>query len=136
VPASSRAAIEIARGHDGDARRRALANHARQLRARVGRPGAPSESPIAPVLVATSREVMERTARLLARGLYVAGHPAADRARRHRAPPREPEAAHTSAQVEQLVDACVIDSESRWIHRSGPPRDVAPFTQMGEWERS
>ena len=103
VPAASRAALDIVRGAEGDDRRRTLASHARQLRARVRGVGGEPTSAIAPVMIGDDREAMRCTERLLADGLFVQGI----------RPPTVPpgtarlrvglSARHTSAQLEQLA---------------------------------
>jgi 8-amino-7-oxononanoate synthase len=73
VPAAAVAAIEIARGAEGDTRRAMLARNARRLRALVRRvEGAPA-SPIAPILIGDDRGAMRCTDRLLAEGIFVQG---------------------------------------------------------------
>jgi 8-amino-7-oxononanoate synthase len=105
VPAASRAALEIVRGSEGDERRRTLASQARRLRKLVRHAGGAPMSAIAPILIGGDREAMACMERLLAAGLFVQGI----------RPPTVPtgtsrlrvslSAAHTGAQLEQLVRA-------------------------------
>ena len=105
VPAASRAALEVARGSDGDRRRRTLAAHARRLRSLVRRAGGAPTSPIAPIVIGDDRQVMQCTEMLLASGLFVQGI----------RPPTVPvgtarlrvglSAAHSVGQVEELGHA-------------------------------
>lgn len=73
IAAASRAALDIVRGTEGDARRRTLAAHARRLRAVVAAGGGAAESPIVPILVGDDRRVMELSARLLEERVFVQG---------------------------------------------------------------
>lgn len=73
VAAATLASLAIVRGGEGDARRAALAGHARRFRARVPAAGGASTSAIAPILVGDDREVMRWTAELLAAGVFVQG---------------------------------------------------------------
>lgn len=73
IPASTRAAIEIVRGAEGEERRRTLARHARWLRELVPGAGGAPDSAIAPILVGDDREVMRISARLLEDKLLVLG---------------------------------------------------------------
>jgi 8-amino-7-oxononanoate synthase len=73
VPAAARAAVEIVRSSDGDARRTTLANHARRLRARVAGIGGAMTSAIAPLVIGDDRAAMRCTERLLGAGLFVQG---------------------------------------------------------------
>lgn len=73
IAAATRAAVELVRGSDGDARRRHLAELAVMFRARVPAAGGHRENPIAPILVGDDRRVMEHTARLLEAGVFVQG---------------------------------------------------------------
>ncbi|HET7501790.1 MAG TPA: 8-amino-7-oxononanoate synthase [Kofleriaceae bacterium] len=105
VAAASRAALELARGAEGDERRATLAARARQLRSRVRRAGGAPTSAIAPILIGADREAMACTDRLLAAGLFVQGI----------RPPTVPpgtarlrvglSAAHTVEQLERLANA-------------------------------
>jgi 8-amino-7-oxononanoate synthase len=108
VPATAIAALEVIRGAEGEDRRRRLADHARHLRARVpGTIGAVT-SAIVPIVIGDDLEVMLRTDRLLAGGLFVQGI----------RPPTVPpgtarlrvglSAAHEAAQVDRL--AAALDS--------------------------
>lgn len=73
VPATAVAAIDIVRGSEGDARRSALAAHARRLRSLVGGIlGAPA-SAIAPLVIGDDRAAMRCTERLFAAGIFVQG---------------------------------------------------------------
>jgi 8-amino-7-oxononanoate synthase len=102
VAATSRAAIEIVRGADGEDRRRTLAAHARRFRELVRHAGGAPTSAIAPLLVGGDREVMAWTDTLLTEGLFVQGI----------RPPTVPpgtarlrvgfSAAHTNAHVDKL----------------------------------
>ncbi|HEY4238465.1 MAG TPA: 8-amino-7-oxononanoate synthase [Kofleriaceae bacterium] len=103
APAAARAAIEIARGLEGDARRKKLHAMASSLRARVPALGGDRESPIAPLVIGDDREVMAMTAELLAHGVFVQGI----------RPPTVPErtarlrvslsAAHSQLQIDELA---------------------------------
>jgi 7-keto-8-aminopelargonate synthetase-like enzyme len=73
IPAATRAAIEIVRGSEGDDRRRMLARNARMFRELVPRAGGAPESAIAPIMVGDDRDVMRRSAELLAAGVFVQG---------------------------------------------------------------
>jgi 8-amino-7-oxononanoate synthase len=73
VAATSRAAIEIVRGADGEHRRRTLAAHARRFRELVREAGGAPTSAIAPLLVGGDRAVMAWTDTLLTQGLFVQG---------------------------------------------------------------
>ncbi|HVK88650.1 MAG TPA: aminotransferase class I/II-fold pyridoxal phosphate-dependent enzyme, partial [Kofleriaceae bacterium] len=73
IPAATLAAIEVVRSDEGRARRRALAGHARRLRELVPCLGGAAESAIAPLAIGDDREVMQTTARLLERGVFVQG---------------------------------------------------------------
>ena len=73
VAASTVAAIEIVRGSEGEARRRTLAEHARQFRALVPHAGGAPESAIAPVRIDDDERVMLLTARLLEEHIFVQG---------------------------------------------------------------
>jgi len=73
VPAAARTAVEIVRSSDGDARRSALASHARRLRSQVAGIGGAASSAIAPLLVGDDRAAMQCTERLLGAGLFVQG---------------------------------------------------------------
>jgi 8-amino-7-oxononanoate synthase len=73
IPATARAAIEIVRGSDGEARRATLARHARRLRALVRRVGGAPASAIAPIAIGDDRVAMRCTERLLAEGIFVQG---------------------------------------------------------------
>ncbi len=105
VPASARAALEIARGSDGDQRRRELAEHARRLRELIPRVGGAPTSAICPIVIGDDRAVMSCTDRLLADGVFVQGI----------RPPTVPaetsrlrvglSAAHTPQQVDLLGEA-------------------------------
>jgi len=103
VPAASRAALEVVRRDEGDARRRTLAGHARRFRQVVRHAGGADGSAIAPIMIGGDREVMACTDALLAEGLFVQGI----------RPPTVPpgtarlrvgmSAAHTSQQVDILA---------------------------------
>jgi 8-amino-7-oxononanoate synthase len=73
IAATSRAAIEIVRGADGEQRRRTLAVHARRFRELVRDVGGAPSSAIAPIVVGGDREVMAWTESLLMQGLFVQG---------------------------------------------------------------
>ncbi|HWO18387.1 MAG TPA: 8-amino-7-oxononanoate synthase [Kofleriaceae bacterium] len=73
VAAATAASIQIVRGAEGDDRRRAVAAHARRLRAGVPAAGGASESPIAPIRIDDDRRVMAISARLLEAGVFVQG---------------------------------------------------------------
>ncbi len=73
VAAATLAALAIVRSGEGDERRSVVAGHARRLRARVPDAGGAPTSAIAPILVGDDREVMRRTADLLAAGVFVQG---------------------------------------------------------------
>ena len=66
-------AIEIARGAEGDERRRSLRELARWLRGRVAGTRGEPDSAIVPIVVGDDREVMAITARMLERGVFVQG---------------------------------------------------------------
>ncbi len=67
------AALEIVRGTEGDDRRRGLAERARRLRARVSGIGGAVESAIAPLVIEDDRRVMELSAQLFERRVFVQG---------------------------------------------------------------
>ncbi len=67
------AALEIVRGSEGEDRRRALAARARQLRARIRDLGGHADSAIAPLVIGDDRRVMELSARLYERRVFVQG---------------------------------------------------------------
>lgn len=73
IAAATTAAIEIVRGSDGEARRRALASRARELRANVSGLGGAADSAIAPLVIGDDRRVMAMSARLFERGVFVQG---------------------------------------------------------------
>lgn len=73
VAAATLAAIEIARGPEGDARRATLVAHARRFRAIVPHAGGAARSAIAPVRVDDDARVMQITARLLEQRVFVQG---------------------------------------------------------------
>lgn len=73
VSASVRAAIEIVRGTDGDARRRSLSSRVQLLRSLVPELGGSAESPIAPLVVGDDRRVMEISGGMLERRVFVQG---------------------------------------------------------------
>ncbi|MGE0551738.1 MAG: aminotransferase class I/II-fold pyridoxal phosphate-dependent enzyme [Kofleriaceae bacterium] len=73
VAAASRAAIEIVRSAEGDDRRRILEQHAQRFRANVPSAGGMAGSPIAPIVVGDDRAVMQMSARLFERRVFVQG---------------------------------------------------------------
>ncbi|MEO8554649.1 MAG: 8-amino-7-oxononanoate synthase, partial [Kofleriaceae bacterium] len=73
VSAAVLAAIEIVRGLDGEARRRALAERAIQLRSRVRDLGGHPDGAIAPLVIGDDRRVMELSAALFERRVFVQG---------------------------------------------------------------
>ena len=73
ISAAVQAAVEIVRSDDGEQRRRSLASHARLLRARVRGIGGASDTAIAPLMVGDDAEVMQLSARLLERRIFVQG---------------------------------------------------------------
>ena len=73
ISAAVIAAIEIVRGSDGEDRRRALAERARQWRGRVRGLGGQEDSAIAPLIVGDDQRVMEISARLFERRVFVQG---------------------------------------------------------------
>ncbi|HEY6032735.1 MAG TPA: 8-amino-7-oxononanoate synthase [Kofleriaceae bacterium] len=73
ISAAVIAAIEIVRGADGEARRRSLAERARQWRQRVRGLGGHEDSAIAPLIVGDDQRVMEISARLFERRVFVQG---------------------------------------------------------------
>ena len=73
ISAAVIAAIEIVRGSDGEDRRRALAERARQWRGRVRGLGGHEDSAIAPLIVGDDQRVMEISARLFERRVFVQG---------------------------------------------------------------
>ena len=73
IAAATLAALEIVRGREGADRRATLEAHARRFRQLVPAAGGASESAIAPILVGDDREVMRRSARILASGVFVQG---------------------------------------------------------------
>jgi 8-amino-7-oxononanoate synthase len=66
-------AVEIARGSEGDERRRVVAGHARRLRERVAGAGGAPDSAIVPIVVGDDRRAMAITRRVLADGVFVQG---------------------------------------------------------------
>ena len=73
VSATVLAALEIVRGREGDDRRRALADRARQLRQRIPDLGGHPDAAIAPLIVGDDRRVMELSAELFERRVFVQG---------------------------------------------------------------
>jgi 8-amino-7-oxononanoate synthase len=73
VAAATLASLEIVRGAEGEARRRALGAHARRLRVGVPAAGGASESPIAPIVVGNDQRVMALSERLLEERVFVQG---------------------------------------------------------------
>jgi 7-keto-8-aminopelargonate synthetase-like enzyme len=73
VSAAVLAAIEIVRGREGDDRRRELAARGVQLRARIRGLGGHADSAIAPLVIGDDRRVMELSARLYERRVFVQG---------------------------------------------------------------
>ena len=73
VSASVLAAIGIVRSSEGDDRRRKLAARARQLRARVRGLGGDADSAIAPLVIGDDARVMEISARMYERRVFVQG---------------------------------------------------------------
>lgn len=73
VSASVLAAIDIVRSNEGDDRRRTLATRARQLRARVRGLGGDADSAIAPLVIGDDAGVMEISARMYERRVFVQG---------------------------------------------------------------
>jgi 8-amino-7-oxononanoate synthase len=73
ISAAVSAAIEIVRSAEGEDRRRALAERARQWRERVRGLGGHADSAIAPLIVGDDQRVMEISARLFERRVFVQG---------------------------------------------------------------
>ena len=73
MSAAVRASLEIVRATEGDDRRRALVERARRLRARVRNLGGAVESAIAPLVIEDDRRVMELSAQLFERRVFVQG---------------------------------------------------------------
>ena len=73
IAAAVIAAIEIVRSGEGEDRRRALAERARQWRGRVRGLGGHDDSAIAPLIVGDDQRVMEISARLFERRVFVQG---------------------------------------------------------------
>jgi 8-amino-7-oxononanoate synthase len=73
VSAAVLAAIEIVRSSDGDARRKDLAARARQVRARVRGIGGADDSAILPLVIGDDQRVMDISARLFERRVFVQG---------------------------------------------------------------
>ncbi|HEY1553074.1 MAG TPA: 8-amino-7-oxononanoate synthase [Kofleriaceae bacterium] len=73
VSAATLAAVQIVRGSDGDARRKALADNARALRERVPKLGGIVDGAIAPLVIGDDLAVMALSAKLLERGVFVQG---------------------------------------------------------------
>jgi 8-amino-7-oxononanoate synthase len=73
ISAAVSAAIEIVRGAEGEDRRRVLAERSRQWRARVRGLGGHADSAIAPLIVGDDQRVMEISARLFERRVFVQG---------------------------------------------------------------
>jgi 8-amino-7-oxononanoate synthase len=73
ISAAVSAAIEIVRGSEGEDRRRALSERARQWRGRVRGLGGHPDSAIAPLIVGDDQRVMEISARLFERRVFVQG---------------------------------------------------------------
>ncbi|CAN5230666.1 8-amino-7-oxononanoate synthase [soil metagenome] len=73
ISAAVLAAIGIVRSSEGDERRRNLAARARQLRARIRGLGGDPESAIAPLVIGDDARVMELSARMYERRVFVQG---------------------------------------------------------------
>ncbi|MEP6865511.1 MAG: 8-amino-7-oxononanoate synthase [Deltaproteobacteria bacterium] len=73
ISAAVSAAIEIVRSAEGEDRRRVLAERARQWRGRVRGLGGHADSAIAPLIVGDDQRVMEISARLFERRVFVQG---------------------------------------------------------------
>jgi 8-amino-7-oxononanoate synthase len=73
VSAAVIAAIEIVRGSEGDVRRLALSASARRVRARVRSVGGHDDSAILPLVIGDDRRVMELSAQLYERRVFVQG---------------------------------------------------------------
>jgi 8-amino-7-oxononanoate synthase len=103
VAAAIEAAIAIVRSGEGDARRLRLAAHARRVRSGLGQVGGALDSAIVPVVLGDELIVIEATARILERRVFVQGI----------RPPTVPEgtsrlriglsAAHSEGDVEALI---------------------------------
>ncbi len=66
-------AVEIARGSEGDERRRTVARHACRLREQIARAGGAPDSAIVPIVVGDDQRAMTVTGRALADGVFVQG---------------------------------------------------------------
>ena len=73
ISATVLAAVDIVRSSEGEDRRRSLAARATQLRSRVGNLGGHGDSAIAPLVIGDDRRVMELSARLYERRVFVQG---------------------------------------------------------------
>jgi 8-amino-7-oxononanoate synthase len=73
ISAAVSAAIEIVRGAEGEDRRRVLAERARQWRGRVRGLGGHADAAIAPLILGDDQRVMEISARLFERRVFVQG---------------------------------------------------------------
>jgi len=73
ISAAVLAAVEVVRSSEGDARRRTLAERARQWRGRVRGLGGHDDSAIAPLIVGDDQRAMEISARLFERRVFVQG---------------------------------------------------------------
>ncbi|MEO6775692.1 MAG: 8-amino-7-oxononanoate synthase [Kofleriaceae bacterium] len=73
IAAAVVASIAIVRGAEGEQRRRVLAERARQWRSRVRGLGGAEDSAIAPLIVGDDQRVMEISARLFERRVFVQG---------------------------------------------------------------
>ena len=73
VAAAIHCAIEVVRGSEGEDRRRALADRARLLRARVRGLGGAGDSAIAPLVIGDDQRVMELSRQLFERRVFAQG---------------------------------------------------------------
>ena len=73
VCAAAREAVAIARGSEGEDRRRALAAHSTRFRQVVGQVRGASDAAIAPVIVGDDEIVMKISSSMLERGLFIQG---------------------------------------------------------------
>lgn len=73
ISSAIQCALEIVRGTEGDDRRRALAERARLLRARVRDLGGAPDSAIAPLVIGDDRHVMQLSGQLLERRVFAQG---------------------------------------------------------------
>lgn len=73
ISAAVMTALEIVRSSEGEDRRRGLASRAMQLRSRVRDLGGHADSAIAPLVIGDDRHVMEISARLYERRVFVQG---------------------------------------------------------------